>query len=200
MRISPSNPFHQEAAAQSGRGTYFAASEGKAIIAQRMSDDSYNIYAGLRLPENWAKEQGALLSSSQFREELIREQYSGWSKTVTALISKSDEGKVYCWALSSLPIESLSWTSTPGVTLIGDAAHLALANGEGVNCAMFDALQLVQTIENHQTIDEAVRAYETEMLPRGRRHIEDGFGMLELLMGADSPRGLQDMFSQALDS
>ncbi|CAN8096106.1 unnamed protein product [Discula destructiva] len=39
------------------------------------------------------------------------------------------------------------WTLTPGVTVIGDAAHVMLPTaGEGVNCAMRDALELSEVI------------------------------------------------------
>ncbi len=41
-----------------------------------------------------------------------------------------------------------SWEHQAGVTLVGDAAHLMLPNGEGVNAAMFDSLLVSRAILN----------------------------------------------------
>lgn len=48
-------------------------------------------------------------------------------------------------ALCSLPQETF-WDHKSGVTIVGDAAHLILPNGEGVNFAMIDSLLFSQAI------------------------------------------------------
>ncbi|MFD0662343.1 FAD-dependent oxidoreductase [Thermocatellispora tengchongensis] len=52
------------------------------------------------------------------------------------------------------------------MTLLGDAAHLMPPLGVGVNLAMLDGCDLALAIARHDTIGEAIHAYEKTMLPR----------------------------------
>jgi 2-polyprenyl-6-methoxyphenol hydroxylase-like FAD-dependent oxidoreductase len=68
--------------------------------------------------------------------------------------------------LYGLPIGH-RWEHVPGVTLIGDAAHLAPPDGEGANWALFDAGQLGNVIaQQTENVDAAIRAYEAALFPR----------------------------------
>ena len=145
-----------------------ALSSGKQIVAQRQGDGSYNVYVGLRLAEHWSRTEAHILHSPDFRKDLIKRDFSDWSSNVTDLIKHSD-GAFYAWNLYAMPIESFPWKPVPGVTLIGDAAHVSTPfQGEGVNCAMFDSFQLANDISECgiERLDEAVRKYEDKMFPR----------------------------------
>jgi len=54
------------------------------------------------------------------------------------------------------------------LTLIGDAAHLMPPNGQGVNLALLDVLDLCECLANgdHTTLKEAISAYEDIMFER----------------------------------
>ncbi|MER6754947.1 FAD-dependent monooxygenase [Micromonospora echinofusca] len=59
------------------------------------------------------------------------------------------------------------WAHQPGVTLIGDAAHLMPPVGEGANQAMLDAAELAAELAtNPADPDSAIRTYEEAMFTR----------------------------------
>jgi len=176
-----------------------ALGSGKNIIAQRMGSESYNIYAALPLAEHWSKapDNARLLHSQDIRQHLVQTYYADWAKDLTDLITLSD-GDWHSWPLHTLPAEALAWQSVPGVTLVGDAAHVGLPNGEGVNLGMHDALDLANAIEacGVRNVNEAVKRYESGMLPRGREHIEDGKRMAGMFFEMESPRGFKEWLKE----
>ncbi|WP_241683828.1 NAD(P)/FAD-dependent oxidoreductase [Actinomadura sp. J1-007] len=96
--------------------------------------------------------------------------------------------------LSALPIEH-RWDRVPGVTLLGDAAHLAAPNGEGANLAMLDGAELGRAIAAHpDDIETALAEYERAMFPRSAEAAADGAELHEILFGDGTPRTLLDMF------
>ncbi|RMZ89521.1 hypothetical protein DV736_g3257, partial [Chaetothyriales sp. CBS 134916] len=179
--VSPENPFHSAVFALAGQG-----------------DGSYYVGAGLHLPENWGSENAAVLKDpSAIRWWLLNDHFANWPQLHTNLIKHSD-GEFYAWPLYALPSGSLSWSTVPGVTLIGDAAHLSTPFvGEGVNCAMTDSLQLAQQIIKHGLgdLDRAVSEYEKVMLPRGIDLINRSTKSGDLLFAPDTPRGWLKAFA-----
>lgn len=96
----------------------------KQILVVKLGGGSYQIAVGLRVPESWTSENAALLRDpSALRQSLLREDFADWPQVHTDIIRHSD-GDFHAWPLYSMPTKSLSWQTVPGVTLIGDAAHL----------------------------------------------------------------------------
>lgn len=72
--------------------------------------------------------------------------FGTWGSQLKDIITNS-EGAFRPWPLYHLAPDALSWTPVPGVTLIGDAAHVSTPFvGEGVNCSMYDSLVLAGQI------------------------------------------------------
>lgn len=96
----------------------------RVMAAMRLGDGSYYTFAGLKLPESWKSDNKVLLSNpAQIRQELVAKHFADWPRTTTDLTAQSD-GEFYAWPLYGMPLESLSWQTVAGVTLIGDAAHI----------------------------------------------------------------------------
>lgn len=88
-----------------------------------------------------------------------------------------------------------SWQRTPGVTLLGDAAHLMAPSGEGANLAMYDAAELGKLIvEYPNDIELALENYEQALFKRSAAEAEESHELLDLCLGQDAPYGLIALF------
>ena len=86
----------------------------------------------------------------------------------------------------------------PGVTLLGDAAHLMAPSGDGANLAMFDGAELGKAIAaNPADVEAALVAYEKELFPRSASAAVEAEGVLRLCFGDHAPQSLVDFFGSA---
>ncbi|KAI7228460.1 hypothetical protein KC330_g7903 [Hortaea werneckii] len=182
------SPFLPQTEDLVGKGTYMALGGGKQLVGQRLGTGSYFVGVGLHLPEAWDV-QANLADSSAFRHELVSNEFKEFAEEQKDLVLHS-EGEFYSWPLYELPKDSLQWEHVPGATLIGDAAHLCIPSGEGVNVAMHDALQLAQCITQYglHDLDRAMAEYEKQMYPRAIATAEDA-EQSKSLWALDSPNG-----------
>ncbi|KAI7265382.1 hypothetical protein KC345_g8491 [Hortaea werneckii] len=182
------SPFHSQAETLVGKGTYMALGGGKQLVGQRLGNGSYFVGVGLHLPETW-NVNARLADPSAFRRDLVTNDFKDYADKHKDLILHS-EGAFYSWPLYELPKDSLQWKHVPGATLVGDAAHLCIPSGEGVNVAMHDALQLAQCIAAYglHDFDRAVAEYEKQMFPRAMATADDA-EQSKNLWAPDSPNG-----------
>ncbi len=187
-----------------GQGAYIALSDKKGIVAQRNGDGSIRTYIMLQKPETWLREIDVDWSDAHAAKKfMLEEEYNDWSDELKDLIIHADPD-IVARPFYMLPTD-FAWTTRPGLTLLGDAAHLLTPfAGEGVNLAMLDALDLSKAIVNASTGDEktdlvdAVKGFEKTMLERSHEKMEETWRNLELFFKPDAPREFVQMFEEMM--
>jgi 2-polyprenyl-6-methoxyphenol hydroxylase-like FAD-dependent oxidoreductase len=92
------------------------------------------------------------------------------------------------------------WERVPGVTLLGDAAHLMSPSGEGANLAMLDGAELGKAIAAHpEDVETALTDYEATMFPRSQSEATDAHQIHDLCLGDHAPYGLIGFFTSSPD-
>ena len=166
-----------------GAGSLFALAPGRGFLAHRETGSTLHAYVQLKVPQGWLADidaaDGATVSARVVAE------FDGWAPELTALITDSHTAPVVR-PLYALPAGH-SWARVPGVTLLGDAAHLAAPNGEGANLAMLDGAELGQAIAAHpDDLETALAEYEQAMFPRAAAAAADE-DVYDLMLGDDAP-------------
>ena len=181
-------------AAAVGAGGMFALEPGKGITAHREPAGVLHTYVQLMRPEAWFAEID--FSDAATAKTRIAAEFDGWASALTTLITASDIAPVLR-TINALPIGH-RWDRTPGVTLLGDAAHLAPPAGDGANLAMLDGAELGEAIAARRgDIEGALTAYEATMFSRSEAAAMDAHQVLDLCLGERAPFSLIDFLTAA---
>ncbi|MEE3622836.1 NAD(P)/FAD-dependent oxidoreductase [Nitrospirillum sp. BR 11752] len=176
-----------------GGGGMFALMPGQGIFAHREPGGTLHAYIALKRPAEWIT---AIDFGGDDAKARIAAEFGGWAPALTTLITHSDTPPVPR-LLHTSPSDH-RWPRVPGVTLLGDAAHLAPPAGDGANLAMLDGAELAQAIVAHPDDTEAaLAAYESLMFPRSAAAAEGAHHILDLCLGDSAPFGLLDFFTSA---
>ena len=124
---------HKASADVVGSGALFAVAPGKGILAHREPNGTLHAYVELKKPKDWI--DSIDVSDPVTALNRVVKEFDGWAPELTALIIDGATAPVFR-PIYALPVEH-SWDRVPGVTLLGDAAHLMIPSGEGANLAMF---------------------------------------------------------------
>ncbi|MEV0348903.1 NAD(P)/FAD-dependent oxidoreductase [Nonomuraea sp. NPDC050680] len=184
---------HPELATLVGPGIMFALSDDKALMGHGGTD--LHLGASLRVPQDWTTTRGVDWSNAPAAREALLKEFAGWSTELTDLIRNCDD-TIVPRLIYALPTGH-SWPRTPGVTLVGDAAHvMSPYAGEGANLALLDGAELALAIVAHKDdVEAALTQYETAMFPRAAASAEGSARGLDMCFAQDSPRAMVDFFS-----
>ncbi|WP_232667487.1 FAD-dependent oxidoreductase [Pseudonocardia sp. TRM90224] len=184
---------HPAAAALIGTGSFFCLGDHKGFLVHREADGSLHVYTALAVGEHWL--DGIDFTDADTAKKVVLDQFFGWGDGLRALIADAD-GALVPRKIHALPVGH-RWARSPGVTLLGDAAHvMSPFAGEGANLAMFDGAELGRAIVAHPgNAEAALTAYEDALFPRSAVSAAESAGNLEMMFGDDALRGLLEMFA-----
>ncbi|MGP3754141.1 FAD-dependent oxidoreductase [Streptomyces sp. IBSNAI001] len=183
---------HAATAAAVGEGAMYALTPGKGIVAHREAGNILHTYVELNRSAEWIADTD--FTDPAAAAARIAAEFEGWAPELTALITDGETAPV-ARMIHTLP-DGHRWDRVPGVTLIGDAAHLMPPSGDGANLAMYDGAELGKAIAAHPGDTEAaLAAYEQAMFPRSARFYEDASEIIDICLGDNAPTAFIDFFT-----
>jgi len=160
-----------------GKGTAFSFGGSEALITQRNGGGRICVYAAMKRDIDVIDHNLARQDMSSY----VRTSYQGWDSSLQSVLSAT--GEYVRRPIHSLPVD-FGWAPRPGITLIGDAAHLMPPVGVGVNLAMLDASDIALAVSEASHPLNGLRHAENLIMERAR----------DIMPAAIS--GFQDWFSE----
>ncbi|KAL7910560.1 salicylate hydroxylase [Trichoderma velutinum] len=201
-----------------GSGSCFILGSKRGVVTHRGVQNSIRLYIGVSTEDETPfYTPSANLEVNNLKKGLVYspELFGTWSDEVKDLISTAvDETLVAADTnqifepkpLYMLPIGH-KWEAQPGVAIIGDAAHLMMPwAGEGVNLALWDSLDLANTIiqswdqaentaEFQRIMTPLVSEFEKKMFERSKRAAEETWQNSKMLFSDNGAQAMGDMMA-----
>ncbi|RDX43908.1 FAD/NAD(P)-binding domain-containing protein [Lentinus brumalis] len=198
------SPELQDVAAAVGKGSMFAMQDSKMLGTQVSSSGRVRTYVYLREPAEWT-----IPSDPKEVRKVLLEKFEGWAPWIHKLIEHCDDAAIYHRPLYMLPAGH-KWEHVPGVTLIGDAAHLMTPfAAAGANLAMQDALELGLALAklfadgklgDRDSLEAAVEEFEQTMCARAGRIAEMSTVNLQACVHPNAPQSAIQRFMEVAKS
>ena len=188
--ISPGNPFYDTMQSLCGVGSMVTMGRGSHMFNSRQGDGHYRVDVGILETDDFPT-RGAVdfTDMDAVKEFLLQDRFFGTYAPAMQDIIRHSEGPFRPWLMYYMPTDRLNWSAAPGVTLIGDAAHVTTPFvGDGVNCAMRDAVILAHKIKEFGVTDKAVVEYEKDMFPHAIDVIERSVASGHMFFAEDAPK------------
>lgn len=181
LSIGDADRRHPDLAELVGPGNLWCVGVNQILAAQRLGDGGIRVGISLRAEDRD-------LDTFRSRRALLA-MFDGWDPRLTALIEAGD-GAPVPRRIEAMPVGA-RWAGRPGVTLIGDAAHLMPPVGEGANQAMLDAAELAGVLAADRCDPHsAIRRYEAAMFTRTHAIAEMSARVQAMML---SPTAAQDI-------
>ncbi|MGW1784813.1 FAD-dependent oxidoreductase [Streptomyces sp. NPDC002143] len=193
MDILDADTRHPECAKLVGSGNFWALGERKGLLVHRETDGSLHVYTALSIAEDGLA--AIDFSNDETAKTALLEHFAGWAPELHALITESDS-RLVPRLINMLPMGH-RWERVPGVTLLGDAAHLMSPfAGEGANLAMADGADLGRCLAEHPGDTEAaLAAYEPVMFSRAAEKARMSADSLTAMFHEDAAQLMIDLIT-----
>ncbi|KAI0730465.1 monooxygenase [Earliella scabrosa] len=195
ISLAPSvaaNPELADVVQAVGQGSMFALQDSKMLSSQPNGDGRIRTYVFFRGPADWT-----VPADPNEARKVLLEKFENWAPWMRKLIAHCDDAAIYPRPLFILPVGH-KWEHVPGVTVIGDAAHLMSPfSGAGANLAMLDALELGLALAKLadegklggvEEREATVKAFEEKMCAMAARVAEKSKTNLEMFVSPDAPQ------------
>lgn len=190
--LSPSNPHYHVMEKAAGEANLVVLGGGKVIWTAPQGNNAYRMELIIPAAEDFPNNTGLDLTDHEASKEFfLRDEHFGTFAPEIREVIKYSEGDWRPWRLYHMPVDCFNWPSLPDVTLIGDAAHVTTPwVGDGVNCAMRDALILSSKLNELGITEEAVAAYEKEMFVWAEDLVSRSIKSGAMFLEKDNPKSL----------
>lgn len=171
-------------------GKISAMADSKTIFLSAKGDGTMDVYFGFKADADWTAKSGIDFKNVKQVLEWFKAEFVNWDNVWLELFGHQ-KTEFIPRPLNAMPLDQ-HWEPQADITLLGDAAHLLPPNGEGVNTAMLDALDLSEnlTIGKFTDLKSAIADYENKMFAR---FVEEGKTTEEMINWMHSPDGLKVM-------
>jgi 2-polyprenyl-6-methoxyphenol hydroxylase-like FAD-dependent oxidoreductase len=209
---------HAACAELIGGGFFMSLGGQRGFLAHREPDGSLHASAAVKVGPEWL--DGIDFTDIEPAKQALLAEFANWGPSLRALIEEA-EGPLVARPIHALPVGH-SWKRVPGITLLGDAAHLMSPfAGEGANLAMLDGAELGRAIAEARSsagndsvgndsvgkdpagrasagndgVEAALAAYELALFPRSEASATESARNLELMFGENALERLLGQFA-----
>lgn len=177
-------------------GKVAALEDSRTIFLSAKGDGSLDFYICWKTGLNWAAENSIDLTNIAQVSEWFNTEFKGWGGIWQELFTYQDI-QFILRPLYGVPPDQ-HWEAQPNITLLGDAAHVLPPNGEGVNAAMLDALDLsiCLTHDEFSDVPSAIAGYEKKMFARFVKDEKDTAEMMDWMFAPNGAAVMVAMFNE----